>query len=121
MTKNGTWFHVAVEGGSLIKIPPINQTILEGKTAFFHCVTKKPDMYVMWYKDGVAITDLHDLVRRSFLGPDGSLSIDPTMMSDLGEYVCVVKNSDGEEQSARAYLNIQCKLIIRSFCYTSLK
>ncbi len=25
MTKNGTWFHVAVEGGSLIKIPPINQ------------------------------------------------------------------------------------------------
>lgn len=63
----------------------------------------------MWYKDGVALTDMHDLVQRSLMGPDGSLSIDPTMMSDLGEYVCVVKNSEGEEQSARAYLNIQCK------------
>lgn len=110
MTKNGTWFHVAVEGGSLIKIPPINQTIMEGKTAFFHCVTKKPDTsHVMWYKDGVPLTDMHDLVHRSLMGPDGSLSIDPTMMSDLGEYVCVVKNTEGEEQSARAYLNIQCE------------
>lgn len=83
---------------------------MEGKTAFFHCVVKKVDTsYVMWYKDGVPLTDMHDLVQRSLMGPDGSLSIDPTMMSDLGEYVCVVKNSEGEEQSARAYLNIQCK------------
>ncbi len=82
---------------------------MEGKTAFFHCVTKQPDMYVMWYKDGVALSDMQDLALRSLMGPDGSLSIDPTMMSDLGEYVCLVKNSGGEEQSARAYLNIQCK------------
>lgn len=110
MTKNGTWFHVAVEGGSLIKIPPINQTIFEGKTAFFHCVTKRPDMsFVMWYKDGVAITDMPDLFHRALMGPDGSLGIDPTLMTDLGEYVCVVKNTAGEEQSARAYLNIQCE------------
>ncbi|KAG4079404.1 hypothetical protein HA402_008096 [Bradysia odoriphaga] len=110
ITKNGTWFHVAVEGGSLIKIPPINQTIMEGKTAFFHCVTKRPDTsYVTWFKDGVALTELHDLAQRSFMGPDGSLSIDPTIMSDLGEFVCVVKNTAGEEQSARAYLNIQYK------------
>lgn len=72
----------------------------------------------MWYKDGVALTDMHDLVQRSLMGPDGSLSIDPTMMSDLGEYVCIVKNSEGEEQSARAYLNIQCKLSIRSIHFT---
>lgn len=37
---NGTWFHLAVESGSLIKIPPINQTVMEGEMAFFHCVTK---------------------------------------------------------------------------------
>lgn len=83
---------------------------MEGKTAFFHCVTKRPDTsFVMWYKDGVPLTDMHDLFERSLMGPDGSLSIDPTRMSDLGEYVCMVKNTEGEEQSARAYLNIQCK------------
>lgn len=109
---NGTWFHLAIEGGSLIKIPPINQTIMEGQTAFFHCVMKKPDIsHVTWYKDGSPLLDLHDLSHRSFMGPDGSLSVDPTMMTDLGEYVCIVKNMEGDEQSARAFLNIQCKCI----------
>lgn len=107
---NGTWFHLAVEGGSLIKIPPINQTIMEGKTAFFHCVTKHPDVsYVTWYKDGTPLLELHDLASRATMGPDGSLSVDPTMMSDLGQYTCIVKNVEGEEQSAGSYLNIQCR------------
>lgn len=108
---NGTWFHLAVEGGSLIKIPPINQTIMEGQTAFFHCVTKILDnLNVIWRKDGTPLTDLHDLNQRAIMGPDGSLSIDPTMMTDLGEYECTVKNIEGDEQSARAFLNIQCKI-----------
>lgn len=106
---NGTWFHLAVEGGSLIKIPPINTTIMEGDTAFFHCVTKKPDTsHVTWFKDGLPLLELHDLSHRSFMGPDGSLSIGPTLMTDLGEYMCIVRNTEGDEQSARAFLNIQC-------------
>lgn len=108
---NGTWFHLSVEGGSLIRIPPINQTIMEGKTAFFHCVTKVQDSsLVNWFKDGQPMVELHDLKSRSIVGPDGSLSIDPTLMSDLGEYECVVKNTMGDIQSARAFLNIQCKM-----------
>lgn len=107
---NGTWFYLSVEGGSLIKIPPVNQTIMEGQTAFFSCVMKNPDISkIAWYKDGTEITALHDLQHRSLRGPDGSLSIDPTMMSDLGEYECLVTNHDGETQSARAFLNIQYK------------
>lgn len=34
---NGTWFHLAIESGSLIKIPPINQTVMESELAYFHC------------------------------------------------------------------------------------
>lgn len=107
---NGTWFHLAVEGGSLIKIPPINQTIMEGKMAFFHCVMKKQDTsYATWYKDGKPLEEWHDLTHRSIMAPDGSLSVSPTIMSDLGEFMCVVRNVEGDEQSARAFLNIQCR------------
>ncbi|XP_023166123.2 protein borderless [Drosophila hydei] len=107
---NGTRYHLAVQGGSLIKIPPVNQTIMEGQTAFFHCVMKYPDnSQASWYKDGVLLQEVQDLIRRSFMGPDGSLSIDPTMMSDLGEYECKVRNNEGELQTAKAFLNIQYK------------
>ncbi|XP_022231604.2 protein borderless isoform X2 [Drosophila obscura] len=107
---NGTRYHLTVQGGSLIRIPPVNQTIQEGQTAFFHCVMKYQDnSQAAWYKDGVLLQEVQDLVRRSFMGPDGSLSIDPTMMSDLGEYECKVRNNEGELQTAKAFLNIQYK------------
>uniref|UniRef100_A0A0K8WJZ6 Protein turtle n=1 Tax=Bactrocera latifrons TaxID=174628 RepID=A0A0K8WJZ6_BACLA len=107
---NGTLFHLAVQGGSLIKIPPVNQTIMEGQTAFFHCVMKYPDASTIgWFKDGTPLEDVQDLMRRCHTGPDGSLSIDPTMMSDLGEYECRVNNTEGEFQFAKAFLNIQYK------------
>lgn len=107
---NGTFYHLVVEGGSLIKIPPINQTIMEGQTAFFHCTMKFPETStIIWSKDGVALHDIQEIYRRSYFGPDGSLSIDPTMMSDLGHYECSVRNNDGEVQTSSAYLNIQCK------------
>lgn len=114
---NGTWFHLAIEGGSLIKIPPINQTIMEGQTAFFSCVMKQQDTSrVEWFKSGTALLELDDLAHRSIVAPDGSLSIAPTLMSDLGEYVCVVHSFDGDEQSASAFLNIQCTYSIRFAC-----
>lgn len=107
---NGTWFHLAVESGSLIKIPPINQTVMEGEMAFFHCVTKEPELsHATWYKDGIAISDLDDLSQRSLITSDGSLTINPTVMTDLGEYVCIVHSIENDEQEARAYLNVQCK------------
>lgn len=107
---NGTYYQLMVEGGSLIKIPPINQTIMEGQTAFFHCTMKYPETStIVWSKDGIPLHDIQEVYRRSYFGPDGSLSIDPTMMSDLGQYECSVRNNDGEVQSSNAYLNIQCK------------
>ncbi|XP_055376358.1 protein borderless [Condylostylus longicornis] len=106
---NGTWHHLTVEGGSLIKIPPINMTLMEGQTAIFHCFMKHPEIStVTWLKDNDPIRENADLWRRAKIDPDGSLSIDPTMMSDLGEYECQVQNDQtAEVQTAKAFLNIQ--------------
>lgn len=107
---NGTSYQLTVQGGSLIKIPPVNQTIMEGQTAFFHCVMKYPNSSeTVWLKDGVPLQDIADLIHRSRLSPQGSLSIDPTMMSDYGEYECHVRSSEDEIQTAKAFLNIQYK------------
>lgn len=107
---------MAVESGSLIKIPPINQTVMEGEMAYFHCVTKEPDLsYATWYKDGIALSDFHDLSQRSVISSDGSLTINPTVMTDLGEYVCIVRSVENDEQEARSYLNVQCKISVLSF------
>lgn len=109
---NGSWFHLAVDGGTLLKIPPVNLTVLEYEAAFFHCSVKNIEtMFVTWYKDGKLLSTYHDLATRTIMGADGSLLIKPTMMTDLGNYECRVKNNIGEEENAHAYLNVQCELI----------
>lgn len=107
---NGTWFHLSVDGGALMKIPPINMTVMEGDPAHFNCVMKHPDSsYVSWFKDGTLLTDLNDLFHRSMVAPDGSLMINPTNMGDLGEYKCEVRDHNTDSQTAQAFLNVQCE------------
>lgn len=84
---------------------------MEGQTAFFHCVMKHPNNSVTsWYKDEKLLQEVDGLWNRARIGPDGSLAIDPTMMTDLGKYECKVRNNDGDLQAAEAFLNIQCEL-----------
>lgn len=107
---NGTWFHISVLGGTLLKIPPVNSTVLEGDPAFFKCLAQNPEtMFIDWFKDNVSLLDMYDLMRRSTFGPDGSLMISPTQMSDLGFYKCVVRNHFNDTQDATAFLNVQYK------------
>lgn len=109
---NGTWFHLAVDGGTLLKIPPVNQTVLEYEQAFFHCSVKNIEtMFVTWYKDGELLSNFPDLALRSVMGADGSLLITPTLMTDLGVFQCKVRNNVGEEEQVEAYLNVQCELL----------
>ena len=109
---NGTWFHLSVDGGTLLKIPPVNQTVLEFDSAYFHCSVKNPDtMFVTWYKNGELLSQYPDLASRTVMGADGSLLITPTIMTDLGVYQCRVKNNVGEEEEAHAFLNVQCKKV----------
>ncbi|KAG5676191.1 hypothetical protein PVAND_006040 [Polypedilum vanderplanki] len=107
---NGTWFHLSVDGGTLLKVPPVNQTVLEYEAAFFHCSVKNPDtMFVTWYKDNELLSTFTDLASRTVMNADGSLLITPTLMTDLGVFECRVKNNVGEEEIAHAFLNVQYK------------
>lgn len=110
---NGSYFHLAVDGGTSLLIPPVNQTVLEYEAAFFHCSVKNPGtMIATWYKDGELLSSYNDLASRAIMGADGSLLITPALMNDLGKYECQVKNLlDEEEISVNAYLNVQCKLL----------
>lgn len=42
------------------------------------------------------------------MGSDG-ISISSTIMTDLGEFECKIRNLLGEEEKAKAYLNVQCR------------
>ncbi|KAJ3659401.1 hypothetical protein Zmor_011091 [Zophobas morio] len=104
---NGTWFHLTVNGGNLLAIPPINQTTLEGEEAKFICLVKDPDLKVIWYKDGIPLKEFQDLIKRSYITKENTLVINPTDMGDYGEYECEVTNIEGEKQTAKAFLNVQ--------------
>lgn len=54
---------------------------------------------------------LQDLKRRASIGDNWTLTIKSAAMGDLGEYSCVVTGENGDQQSASAYLNVQCKCI----------
>lgn len=43
------------------------------------------------------------------VGADGTLTITSAAMGDLGEYTCVVTGENGDQQSASAFLNVQCE------------
>lgn len=99
---------ISFAGGTLLTIPPINQTTLAGETAHFTCVSKDEDAVVTWYKDGVPLSSIPDLRDRAS-NINGSLIISPTDVSDPGEYTCVVRNAQGDKQTASASLNVQCE------------
>lgn len=83
---------------------------MEGESAHFPCITKEKSSTVIWIKDGVPLSELQsNLTSRSFVGTEGSLTISPTAMGDLGEFTCEVTSSNGEKQTASAFLNVQCE------------
>ncbi|XP_011878462.1 PREDICTED: protein turtle isoform X2 [Vollenhovia emeryi] len=106
---NGTWFHLAIDGDTLLAIPPVNKTAMEGETVAFDCVAKGEGTVVSWFREGVSIPEIQDLRRRATIGSDGTLVIKLAAMGDLGEYTCVVTGETGDQQSASAFLNVQYK------------
>jgi hypothetical protein len=74
------------------------------------CLTKDPELKVTWHKDGIQLKEFQDLMKRSYITKENTLVINPTDMGDYGEYECEVTNSDGEKQTAKAFLNVQCNV-----------
>ncbi|XP_029667809.1 protein borderless isoform X3 [Formica exsecta] len=105
---NGTWFHLAIYGDTLLTIPPVNKTAMEGETVTFDCVAKGESTIVTWFREGIPITEIQDLRRRMSVD-NGTLTITSAAMGDLGEYTCVVTGENGDQQSASAFLNVQYK------------
>ncbi|XP_012222362.1 protein borderless isoform X2 [Linepithema humile] len=106
---NGTWFHLAIDGDTLLTVPPVNKTAMEGDTITFDCVAKGEGTIINWFREGVSIPEIQDLRRRASTGSDGTLTINSAAMGDLGEYTCVVTGDNGDQQSASAFLNVQYK------------
>ena len=99
----------------MLTIPPINQTTLAGEAAHFTCISKDKGAVATWYKDGVPLGNIPDLSNRFFIS-NGSLTISPTDVTDPGEYTCEIKNSQGDTQTASAYLNVQCEYSASHYC-----
>ncbi|KAF4522226.1 hypothetical protein B566_EDAN009070 [Ephemera danica] len=92
-------------GGKLLAIPPINQTVKEGESARFRCVAKHAGDRVTWFRDGVLLEDIPGLWARSTVDTEGSLNISRTEHNDPGLFRCEVTNDEGEKQAAGAHLN----------------
>lgn len=50
-------------------------------------------------------------MQRSWITKENALVIHPTDIGDYGEYECVASNEEGEIQTARAFLNVQCIML----------
>ncbi|XP_015173547.1 PREDICTED: protein turtle isoform X2 [Polistes dominula] len=107
--KNGTWFHLAIDGETLFTTPPVNKSVMEGEPVSFDCVVKDNSSTVNWFHEGIEISQVKDLERRASIKEDGTLVIKSTLMSDLGEYTCGVTGWNGNQQNASAFLNVQYK------------
>ncbi|CAL7934633.1 unnamed protein product [Xylocopa violacea] len=106
---NGTWFHLAIDGETLLAVPPVNKTVMEGESVSFDCVAKGEKSVVSWLRENEEITEIADLKRRASIAEDGTLTINAAAMGDLGEYTCVVVGETGNQQSVSAFLNVQYK------------
>ncbi|XP_053979898.1 protein borderless isoform X2 [Hylaeus anthracinus] len=106
---NGTWFHLGIDGETLLAVPPVNKTVMEGESVSFDCVSKGEKSVVNWFREGTEISQIEDLKRRATIAKDGTLVINSAAMRDPGEYTCVVTGETGEQQSASAFLNVQFK------------
>lgn len=47
-----------VPGETLLAVPPINKTIMEGDPVTFECVSKSNKSTITWYREGHEITKL---------------------------------------------------------------
>jgi hypothetical protein len=94
------------------KMPPTNQTKLEGEKVQFSCEAKAlpGNVTVKWFREGAPVKEVASLETRVTIKRDGSLVINPVAADDSGQYLCEVSNGIGEPQSASAYLNVECTL-----------
>ncbi|XP_033250088.1 protein turtle isoform X9 [Drosophila miranda] len=92
-----------------IRVPPTNQTKLEGEKVIFSCEAKAMpgNVTVRWFREGSPVREVASLETRVTIRKDGSLIINPIKPDDSGQYLCEVTNGIGDPQSASAYLSVE--------------
>jgi len=51
-------FPTTVAGETLLVIPPVNKTAMEGDIIMFECVAKGEGTTVNWFREGVPISEI---------------------------------------------------------------
>ncbi|KAI1726479.1 fibronectin type III domain-containing protein [Ditylenchus destructor] len=102
---------VTVLGTQLIEQGPANQSLLIGSYVEMPCKISEShvgrgDVSVEWYRNNQEIGPNGDLHRRISINSDGSLFINQVGPDNIGVYKCTVHTSDGESESATAWLRI---------------
>ncbi|XP_022229468.2 protein turtle isoform X10 [Drosophila obscura] len=99
----------AVNERFAIRVPPTNQTKLEGEKVIFSCEAKAMpgNVTVRWFREGSPVREVASLETRVTIRKDGSLIINPIKPDDSGQYLCEVTNGIGDPQSASAYLSVE--------------
>lgn len=104
-------------------MPPTNQTKLEGEKVQFSCEAKAlpGNVTVKWFREGAPVAEVAALETRVTIRRDGALVINPVAADDSGQYLCEVSNGIGDPQSASAYLNVECEILLSTIpvilCY----
>lgn len=102
---------VIVAGPAVIIGPPRNVTKLEGDKVELTCDAKALPSNVThrWFHNGHDVTTLSWLKTRTIIKRDGSLVINPSSAEDSGTFTCAVTNGIGPNDTASAFLSIECK------------
>lgn len=91
-----------------VTVSPQNDSILTNRTYTLTCiVTGAPFPTVTWLQDGLPV-DYTDQRRLNLY--DASLHFTNVLLSDGGEYQCIVENKEGSDNSTIATLIVQGKI-----------
>ena len=89
-----------------------NQTVMEGRTATFLCITEAfpTATAYKWFKDGIEITNSQDFETLKIIDTQSRLRIKNAKKGSAGQYSCDGTNAVGTGDRKSAFLLVNCKL-----------
>ena len=89
-----------------------NQTVVEGRTATFLCLTEAfpTATAYKWFKDGIEITNSQDFETLKIIDTQSRLRIKNAKKGSAGQYSCDGTNEVGTGNRKSAFLLVNCKL-----------
>ncbi|XP_071837121.1 peroxidasin homolog isoform X3 [Apostichopus japonicus] len=90
-----------------ITVPPSDVSTPEGSNVYFRCAAiGEPKPEIIWFNNGIDITEKMTSDNRIHILRDGTLMITNAGSEDVGEYECMARNSAGEVKSPAYSLSL---------------